>query len=128
MDTKVRVSIKKLIPRAAAQWKRPRLWQNIFLSVVLLYKKKGGCNSRWRQRENVVETEHGKILPVIYCTCILIAPIPLFSFSAQNCSLADPGNGLLPADPCQFWSLIQTYMLAREQKAASTSCHEYFPE
>lgn len=40
MDTKVRLRIKKLIPRAAAQWKRPRLQQNIFLMVVLLYKKK----------------------------------------------------------------------------------------
>lgn len=75
-----------------------------------------------------METEHSKILPVIYCICILIAPIPLFSFSAQNCGVADPGDGFLPTDPCQFSSLIQTYTLAQEQEAASTSCHEYFQE
>lgn len=40
MDTKVRLRIKKLIPKAVAQWKRPRLQQNIFLIVVLRYKKK----------------------------------------------------------------------------------------
>lgn len=75
-----------------------------------------------------METARSKILLVIYRICLLIAPIPPFSFSAQKCSVADPGNGFLPTDPCQFWSLIQTYMLAQEQGAASTSCHENFQE
>lgn len=91
-------------------------------------KKKVICSRRWWWRKNVTESEHSKILPVIYCMCILIVPIPLFSFSAQNCDIADSSNGFLPADPCQFWSLIQMYMLAQEKEAASRSCDEHFQE
>lgn len=73
-----------------------------------------------------METEYSKILWlfIVYVFWILL----LFSFSTQNCTMADLGNGFLEADRCQFWSLIQTYMLAQEQESASTSCREYFQE
>lgn len=123
MDAKVRLRIKKPIPRAAEQRQRPRLQQNIFL-IVLLCKKK----------MVVMEGDDGekmlwKLHIVKYCqwfiTCLLIAPAAL-SALYTNGGRAGPGSGFLPTEACQSWPLIQMYVLAQEQRMQSTSFHECF--
>lgn len=49
---------------------------------------------------NIMKPEHIKVFPVIYCICILIAPFPVFSFSAQTSRVTDTDNGFFPTEPC----------------------------